>query len=78
MTAIFKQKPQKIKNSPVNPKRVINDARAAKNDKAPHFKSRSSSRIPRKAGSRVSKKSNLHPLAVTFKSTYKCMQYTHS
>jgi hypothetical protein len=78
VAAIFKQKLQKIKDNSVNPKRVTNDSRAAENDRALQFKSRSSSRTPRKAGSRVTKRSNLHPLAVTFKSTYKCTQYTHS
>jgi hypothetical protein len=79
VAAIFKQKPQKIKDDSVKSKRTINDSRAAgsnaADDKAPHFKSRSSSRTPRKAGSRATKKSNMHPLAVTFKSTFRAVNF---
>jgi hypothetical protein len=74
VAAIFKQKPQKAKGDLVNPKRAINDTKAADSnavdDRAPHFKSRSSSRTPKKAGSKLSKKSDLHPLAVAFKSMF--------
>jgi hypothetical protein len=74
VAAIFKQKPQKAKGDLVNPKRAINDTKAvdsnAVDDRAPHFKSRSSSRTPKKAGSKLSKKSDLHPLAVAFKSMF--------
>jgi hypothetical protein len=74
VAAIFKQKPQKAKSALVNPKRATDDTKAADckavDNKAPHFKSRSSSRTPKKGGTRVSKKSDLHPLAVAFKSMF--------
>jgi hypothetical protein len=71
---VFKQKPFKAKDGSVNTKRVVNSSKAAvghaADNKAPQFKSRSSSRSPKKTSSRVSKKADLHPLAVTFKSAY--------
>jgi hypothetical protein len=74
VAAIFKQKPQKAKSDLVNLKRATDDTKAADcnavDGKAPHFKSRSSSRTPKKGGSRVSKKSDSHPLAVAFKSMF--------
>jgi hypothetical protein len=74
VAAIFKQKPQKVKSDLVNLKRATDDTKAADcnavDGKASHFKSRSSSRTPKKGGSRVSKKSDSHPLAVAFKSMF--------
>jgi hypothetical protein len=76
---VFKQTLRKTKVDSANPKRVDDDSRAvvgkAADDKAPHFKSQSSSRSPKKVSSRVSKKSDLHPLALTFKSTYEDHQF---